>query len=86
VENLDTASSAEVVCEIPQISGALSIVDLSPDNSQVGSFGAELPVQGAISLSGTTTIQIQCEYAPGGEVYAYRPQLMAMQVNSITNQ
>lgn len=86
VLNADSGTDAEVVCQIPQISGAISSVDLNTDNSQVGAFEAELPVQGIISLSGTTTIQLSCSYAPSGDVYAYRPQLMAIQVTSIISQ
>jgi hypothetical protein len=86
VSNLSTAATVEVACEIPQITGALMTTDLVADNSTVGSWAAVVPLQGVISLSSTTTIQLQCEADPSSDVYAYRPQIMALQVTSITNQ
>jgi len=86
VINLSTVTDVEVVCEIPQINGALYAADLATDNATVGSWEATIPVQGVITLGGAGTIQLQCEAAPSPEVYAYRPQIMALQAASITAQ
>jgi hypothetical protein len=80
-------SPVEVVCElagggIVPFNTAVT-VDLQPDTLNVGSWGATLPLQVAITLSDPTTVSLQCAGAPNPDAIADRPVMTAIPVNSI---
>jgi len=88
LSNDSTASTVETLCELVggPITGAYAIADLSPDNSTVGIWSATLPIMTYATLTGTTTITLECVAAPNPTVYLYYPQISAIPVTNITYQ
>ncbi len=79
----------EVACQLTGITGAISLTDLEADNGTVGAWSQTMPLQGAITLTGSTAVQLQCFGAPSADIqalYAYRPQMTAIPVTTLVTQ
>ena len=84
-----TGAAEEGLCELVggPISGAYAFSDLNPDTNNVGIWSQTLPMMTYATLTGTTTITLQCEAAPATTaVFVYYPQIAAIPVTTITYQ
>jgi len=86
--NFSTAQNTEALCELAgsPTGPVYGITDLNPDSSGVGVWQQTVPMMTYATLTGTTTITLECEAAPTPDVYVYYPQMSAIPVTTITYQ